>query len=168
MESWLEKRASGVSAAFFCYRKGLLPLGCMCLLTSYSFSVTAYCPDYEATLKQHEEENVKTLHFLSLSYFKILFFILSYSPSHDLPRYPVLTVVCMEGGRELPMFPQHCGTADESVCGVSYEGEEVRCSTEMERKSSPCWKQSEMREHESSWLKTYLCYLLSWFRLGQS
>lgn len=50
----------------------------------------------------------------------------------------MLTVGYVEGGRELPMFPQHSGTADEFVCGVGYEGEQVNCRTEMERKSSPC------------------------------
>jgi len=54
------------------------------------------------------------------------------------------------------VFPQ-CGcTADESVCGVGYEGEEVNGSTEMERKSSRCWKQSGMGGHGSCWLKTPL------------
>lgn len=55
---------------------------------------------------QHEstkEEDVKILHFLSLGYFKIVVFLLSYFPCHDLPRYPVLPVVSMEGGRELPV-----------------------------------------------------------------
>lgn len=54
------------------------------------------------------------------------------------------------------MFPQRGRTADEPVCGVGYEGEVV--NTEMERKSSPCRKQSEMGEHGSCWLETYLCY----------
>lgn len=70
----------------------------------------------------------------------------------------MLTLVFLEGGGELPMLPQHSRTADESVCVVGYEGSVVKCSTEMERKNSPCWKQSGMGEHGSCWLKTYLCY----------
>lgn len=55
------------------------------------------------------------------------------------------------------LFPQRSSTADESVCGMSYEREEVSFSSEMEGKSGPCWKPSEMRKHGSCWLKT--CYL---------
>lgn len=53
----------------------------------------------------------------------------------------MLNVVSVEGGREVPMFPQCSSTAEELVCGVGYEREEVSFSTEMEKKSSPCWKQ---------------------------